>query len=73
MSLADTGRLAAVATEVFGLPAFDLGIASASDSIANITLPTHDVLTLFKRKSAQRLALRGGSIMVGPLSCKTGN
>ena len=65
MPFADAGRLAAVTTEVFGLPTLDLGVASASDSIAHIALPTHDVHTFFKRKSTQRLTLRGGSILLG--------
>ena len=71
MSLADTGRLATVATEVFGLTAFDLGIASACDSIANVALPTHDVYTLFQTKISP--AFRDGrrEYIAGALSCKT--
>ena len=63
MPLGDSGRLAAVATEVFSLPTFDLGVASASGSIANVALPTHDVLTLFKRKFPQRFALGGAGVL----------
>ena len=38
----DSGRFAAVATQVFGLPAFDLGVASAGNAFANFTRSTHD-------------------------------
>lgn len=71
MPLADSGRLAAVATEVFSLTAFDLGVTSASDSITDVTLPTHDVYTLFQTKISP--AFRDGrrEYIAGALSCKT--
>ena len=71
MSLADTGRLATVAAEVFGLPAFDLGITSASDSIADVALPTHDVHTLFQTKISPAFRDGGREYIAGALSCKT--
>ena len=71
MSLGDAGRFAAVSTEVFGLAAFDLGVASAGNAFANFTRSTHDCPALFKRKSSHRSNLGGAEYIGMPPTCKT--
>lgn len=73
MSLGDAGRFTAVAAQVFGLAAFDLGIASASSSFANIAHQTHDALTLFETEIFPAFRFGRREYIDQPPTCKTGN
>ena len=73
MPFADTGRLAAVATEVFGLPAFNLGVASASGSFTNFAHATHDFGTLIETEICPPVRFKRREYIDQPPTCKTGN